>query len=58
MFGAVISYMIVTALTALSVSLTLLLMPTPVRVVSSLLDAVFAVPRRWRSWRRIKVFAR
>ena len=46
------------ALTALSVSLILLLMKTLVRVVSSLLDVVFAAPRRWRSLRGLKEFAK
>ena len=51
-----LSFRIVTALTAHLASLTLLLIETLVRVVSSLLDAVFAAPKRWRSLRGLKEF--
>jgi hypothetical protein len=53
-----LNFRIATVLTAHLASLTLLLMRTLVRVVSSLLDAVFAAPRRWICLRGLRVFAR
>ena len=53
-----LSYKTAMASTALLASLTLLLAPTLVRVVSSLSDAVFAVLRRWKNSRRCKELAR